>query len=385
MKTTKVLISLPQQLIYGGVQNYVFNLISHMDLTDLEIDVFFSQNIVSSDLAEKFRQHKINLIVGNNIGNNKKINIKNISALMKKNHYDVIHVNTGDLSYTAINMWLAKKYGIKKRIAHSHNAVVSKYKKLKILHLLKNKLDRKIINNRVTNRFACSKVAGYWLFGKTIFEKKGTVQNNGLDPEKFHFNQEDRKNFREKLGIPQNSQVLGLTAYFNAQKNHSYLIKIFAEYLKLNPKAILLLIGDGELKDKIIQQISQLKITDNVIIAPSSAEGHKYYSVMDFFVMPSIYEGLPFVGIEAQLNGLPVLFSDAITKDVSFNENTYFLSNLLEPKIWADKIFSLIKEYPIERRLSSFEITKNNLEKKGYNVKICAEKIRQVYLKNISN
>lgn len=375
----KVLISIPHNLLLGGVQNYILNLVKHLDLTDLTIDIYFSQFNKNSELLKQFTECNVNIIFGNNKDNNRIKNIKNLKSIMKKNKYDVIHINTGDLNYQVINLILAKLYKIKIRIAHSHNAVIPKYKNFKILHKIKAMLCRFLINIFATEYFACSKSAGNWMYGKKRFKKKGKVQNNGIDYYKYKFDPKIRTRIRQKYLFDDNTVVIGLIAYFNFQKNHSYLIDIFNNYNKKNPNSKLLLIGDGELKNQIQEKVEKLKLSNSVIFLESSTFAYEYYSAMDCFIMTSIFEGLPFVGIEAQISGLPCLFSNSITEEVKLNDNVVFLDINHNCSDWSDFIYNKINELQIDRR-ACFDNICEILDNKGYNINQSSKIIRKVYL-----
>lgn len=375
----KILISVPHNLLYGGVQNYVLNILKNMDLSDLKIDIYFSQFNKSSDMFEEFKLKNLKIYFGENNNNNKSQNIKNLKKLMMKNHYDVIHINTGDLSYQVMNLILAKKYNIQKRISHSHNSVVPHYKNLILLRKIKDSIYRLLIRFFSTDYFACSILAGNWMFGKKAFNKKGIVQYNGIELNKFKFNQNIRDQIRNELKIKDDTVVLGLIAYFNEQKNHSFLIDIFEQYHKKNTNSLLMLIGNGELKNEIINKVKQLNLTNYVLFIDPSKNGHTYYNAMDYFLMTSLYEGLPFVGLEAQISELPCILSDRITQEVKISETVSFLSISNTPEYWADYIDNTHKNHKTNRN-SNFEKLSELLTEKGYNIVDSSKIIRENYL-----
>ena len=136
-----------------------------------------------------------------------------------------------------------------------------------------------------------------------------------MDISRFVFDEKKRTEMRQELGI-NNEYVIGHVGRFNLQKNHEYLLRIFKEVRVRVPDAKLLLLGDGELFSSIKKLAEEFEIADSVIFAGVHKDVEDYYQAMDIFVLPSLFEGLPVTGIEAQYSGLPCLFSDEITKEV---------------------------------------------------------------------
>ena len=223
-----------------------------------------------------------------------------------------------------------------------------------------------------TDYCACSVVAGEWKYPKAIVDHKLKVLKNGVDLEKFAFNEETKCEIRKKLAIPEDAFVLGHVGRFSYQKNHEYLIRIFAEVRKRNEHAVLMLIGDGENKPDVKKQIEELHLTDSVRFCGLVNNVNDYMQAMDVFVLPSRYEGLPIVGVEAQAAGLPVITSVNVSEELEISDLVTFLELKEDVSEWADKILS----YEGKAREDASEQIRSH----GYDVQFTADEIEKMYL-----
>lgn len=261
------------------------------------------------------------------------LTIKNI---VKKEKYDCV-LRVGEHSLASLDL-LAAKMGKATRLAQRSSNDHSASKIGTVLHYLFNFMPRKIPNIKI----APSLNAARYTFGKKMCSKNEVnILNNGVDISRFSFSEKIRRDYRQKLQL-KDKVVFGHVGRFSEQKNHSYLIKVFDEIVKKNPDARLLLIGNGELEDKIKQQINDVGISDKVILLGTRADVEKLFMAMDGIIFPSLYEGLPNVIVEAQATGLPCIISDTITDEVILTEDVFRYSIQLEPVIWADKALQMI-------------------------------------------
>jgi len=198
------------------------------------------------------------------------------------------------------------------------------------------------------------------------------VFNNAIDCRDYAFSEAIRQKYRKNLCL-EGSFVLGHVGRFNEQKNHKYLIKIFALYSQIIPDAKLLLVGEGPLKDSIKELVAELKLTDKVIFLGQRDDVNNILMAMDVFLLPSLYEGLPVVGIEAQASGLPCIMSETITKEVAIAD-VYFESIDAEPKAWVSKLLD-INPNDIAKRTNAYKIVGS----KGYDIDKEAEKLYKLY------
>ena len=195
------------------------------------------------------------------------------------------------------------------------------------------------------------------MYGKKAVQSgKITIIPNAIDLEKFAFNPDKRKLLRQKLGL-ENKFVLGHIGRFVYPKNHSFLIDVFAEVVKVKPEARLMLVGDGELRKNIEEKVVSLGLQDKVLFLGNRNDVADLYNAMDIFLLPSHYEGLPVVGVEAQANGLKCLFSDKVTEESKLIDQFEFIS--LNVATWSDEIEgSYIREARTKKcnGLSKFDI-----------------------------
>ena len=291
----------------------------------------------------------------------------------KKEHsdYDVVHLHSSSKNFFVLKE--AKKFGIKTRIAHAHNVGFQTTNKIKII--VGNILKSQLIKN-ATNYFACSKLAGIWLFGEKIVNSdKFRVIHNAIEYDKFVYNENIRKRVRNELDIDENTLVIGNVGRFTNQKNHELMIDIFNEIHKKNNNSKLMLIGIGENEEKTKNKVKSLGVENDVLFLGFKENVNEYLSSMDAFLMPSLYEGLPVVAVEAQASGLPCFMSkDVITDEVKINPNVEFISLNSSAKEWADYILS--------SDLKRIE-TKENFEKAGYIMAQEIKTLEKFYLNEI--
>ena len=224
-----------------------------------------------------------------------------------------------------------------------------------------------------TNYMCCSELAGRWLFGdKEYNEGNVYLLNNAIDIDKFKFNEEMRKKARKELNISEDKLVIGHIGRFVETKNHSFLIDIFREIYKRNNDSMLLLLGQGPKLEEIKEKVRKYNLQDNVLFLGQRNDANRLYQVFDTFLLPSLYEGLPVVGVEAQASGLPCLFSKGVTKEAKVLNTTQFVSLDNSAEVWADKTIQFTGFF--QRVDATNEITKNN-----FNINNEAQKIEIQY------
>ena len=303
----------------GGVEACIMNYYKAIDKTKIQFDFFVEQEsvIINKKDVESMGGKVIIIPSYKNVFKY----MKTLEKLFKEGNYDIVHSNMNAVSVFTLKA--AKKAGIKVRIAHSHST--SNYREF-MKTIIKNIL-RPFSKVYATDYFACSEKAGRWLFGnKTFNEGKVTIIPNAIDIEKFKFDEIKRKEIRKNYNINDNDFVIGHVGRFVKQKNHKFLIKLFYEVKKERPYSKLLLVGDGPLKSKIETMVNKLNLQESVIFCGIQEHTEWYYNAMDCFVLPSLYEGLPVVGVEAQENGLSCFFSKSITKEIIISKECKYLN-----------------------------------------------------------
>lgn len=257
--------------------------------------------------------------------------MKTLKRLMMENRYSVVHAHT--MFNIGWAMLAARHCGVPIRIAHAHSALTNgtDIKKSIYEHIM-----RRLILHDATDLVACGDDAGIRLFGKTAYEKRGKCILNGIEVDRFAFSQEARERIRNELRI-QDTFVIGHVGHLAAVKNQAFLIRLMPQILEKKPNAKLLMLGEGEDREKLEKLICDMKLEDRVILTGNVRNVSDYLSAMDVFAFPSLFEGMPLSIVEVQANGLPCVLSTGVPRDVYF-------SDLLKPfplecsDVWAEAI-----------------------------------------------
>ena len=221
--------------------------------------------------------------------------------------------------------------------------------------------------------FACSTLAGRWLFGETNLH----VLPNGFVTDKFRFDPEGRANTRKELGLD-GKFVIGHIGRFNSQKNHRFLLKVFDEIALQRENAVLLLVGAGPDFDEINALIKEHPYNDRIIVYGETSDTAPMYAAMDVFAFPSLYEGLGIVMLEAQISGLPCVASDAVPTDAIITDKAIRLS-LGDASEWSRRILSMYEDNRAEVYYKYYnEFQKFNIEKNALDLEKIYEKLASV-------
>lgn len=294
---------------------------------------------------------------------------KELKKVLKEGKYKIVHSHINTLS--VFSLFAAKCAGVPIRIAHSHSTTNKKEKKKNLLKQILRPFSKLF----ATDYMCCSELAGRWLFGNKAYDEgKVYLLNNAIDLDKFRYDEKARKEKRKKLGISENTLVIGHVGRFVEQKNHEFLIDIYNEIYKEKEDSVLLLVGQGPLENKIKEKVKKLNLEKNVRFLGQRNDINELYQAFDVFCLPSLYEGLPVVGIEAQATGLLCFFSDDMTRETKVLNSTEFLSLAQGERKWATKIINASEDF--KRKDQNEEMTKNN-----FNIKIEGEKITRFYEK----
>ena len=292
---------------------------------------------------------------------------KELKKVLKDGNYQIVHSHINALSIFPLRV--AKKAGVPIRIAHSHSTSNKKeWKK----NLLKNIL--KPFSKVYSNKYmCCSELAGRWLFGDKEYEK-GTVYllNNAIDLDKYKYNENIRIAKRKEMGIKPSTFVVGHIGRFVEQKNHRFLIDIFNEIHKKRKDSLLLLAGQGPLMEEMKEKVHNLGLDNCVQFLGQRKDANELYQVFDLFLLPSLYEGLPVVGVEAQASGNLCYLSNDMTKETKVLDSTKFMSLENTAEEWANAILKDAKRYKKHN-------TKEEVSKYGFNIEKEAEKLEKKY------
>ena len=321
----------------GGIKSVITNYYSNVDRNKISFDLLIDNNSPIDDYSE------IEAIGGrvckiSTLSNPFKY-ISQIYKLSKENKYDIIHGYVNALN--VFSMFAGKMAGVPVRIAENLSSAHPGEKKTIVKNILKP--FSKIFP---TDLAACSKSCGEWLYGKKDIESgKVRIFNNAISLKKYTYDKELRDNVRNSLGLSDENFVLGHIGRYQYQKNHNFLIDIFDEVYKRDKNSRLLLVGYGDLKEEIFNKINSLGLKDAVIDMGATENIAGLYNAMDVFVLPSFYEGLPVVGIEAQATGLPCVFSTEVTKETGVIPDTKFVELSENKEKWADEILKIRDNY----------------------------------------
>jgi len=281
--------------------------------------------------------------------------------------YRILHGHNG--AFAVYSLYAAKCAKIPVRIFHGHDTNLTRDLKypLKIFCM-------QFMEQNINHRFACGVEAARFYYGdKVVQEGSFRVLPNAIDVDKFVFKENVREYMREKHNL-QNRKVIGHIGRFMHQKNHEFLLNIFAKLHQQVPEVFLVLLGDGELMPAVKRQAQALGIFQDVMFVGNVPNANEWYQAFDMFLLPSHYEGLPVVGIEAQAAGLPVIFADTITKEIAFNEQVKYIRLYSSIDQWTKEIINSLKQ--TERPDNFSLITDNN-----YNIRLEAVKLQKLYQK----
>lgn len=362
----------------GGIETLIMNVYRQIDRSKVQFDFLAHYGKENADYNEEIRAlggriYEMPVIKTTTKTYYGKF-FEYCSALKKffKEHpeYHIVH---GHMTNTAaIYMPIAKKYGqVTHTIAHSH--LTQTQKTVSRLTALGTDVLLKPIRKQATDYFACSEMAALWLFKQEDLDAgRVHIIPNGVHTENFDYSPEKRAAVRRELGL-EDKIVLGHVGRFFPQKNHTYLLDIFSHYHEKHPNAVLLLIGDGELREEMQKKAERLGLGDSVRFMGLRSDVEDLMQGMDLFLMPSLYEGLPVVGIEAQAAGLPLVVSTEITRELNITGQVQFVGLDKSPEVWTAAIDGL---------LDGFErgSTADRLKKAGYDIQTTAAFLQDFYL-----
>lgn len=346
----------------AGLETMLMNYYRNIDRTQIQFD-FLTHRPTRSDYDDEIES------MGGRVYYAPRLYPQNYPAYFSymknffKEHpeYKIMHSHIDSMSY--LPLLAGKKAGVPVRIAHSHNTAIDKDFK----YLLKQYF-RIRLTSAANQYLACGEEAGKFLFGNKQFK----VIPNAVDASKFYYDETVRVKKRRELGYTEKF-VIGHVGRISYQKNHKFLIEIFNEVQKKEPRAVLMLVGVGEKEQEVKEQIKSMGIENKVKFLGNRSDVFELYQVMDVFVLPSLFEGIPVVGVEAQFADLPCFFSDKTPKEVKFNVKSQFLGLDIPAEQWADKI--------LLSKNSERSTGRGDLTDSCYDIKVAHGILEDYYLK----
>lgn len=367
MKKARVLEIIGKRPV-GGVGTVMLNYQTYMDAEKVQMDyLIFGEEAEAFDESVKALGSKVYLypaLSGSQMGRTKAY-LEEFFA-ERAAEYDVVHLHAPNIAFLAFP--IVAKYGIKHRIIHSHATLYAENK----IKAIRNKVLWIMAKGKITDRIGCSKAAGDFLFGKETF----TVLKNAIAYDNYLYDETLRQEVRQREGVA-DKLVIGNVGRFSQQKNQTFLIEIFAKIKELRPDSVLWLVGDGELRSEIEEKIQAFGLKDSVKLFGMVKNTKELYQAMDVMVMPSLFEGLPMAGVEAQASGLPCVFSDTITREVDVVGCPY-LALEESPEVWAKAAIDMARAK--ERRSYPAE-----LDELGFNIKLEAKRLEELYLAKLAD
>lgn len=349
----------------GGIENLLMNIYRLIDRNIIQFD-FLTHRGTKFYFEEEVKQ------LGGKIYRISPVNpffyskyCKELNRFFKEHkEYKIVHAHLNTLSSYVLKT--AKKNNVPIRIAHSHNCNLGDSFIKRLIKIY----SRFILPNYCNYQFACSKEAGDFLFGKK--NNNYFTIRNGINVEKYRLDTTLRTQERSKLNI-NNNIVFGNVGRFTEQKNHMYLLDIFKYINRKNTATKLLLIGDGELSQKIENRIKELNLEKSVILLGMRDDINKLLMVMDVFLFPSKSEGLGIALIEAQASGLQCLASTAIPKEAKVTDLVEFLPLGIDVKIWGEQAIAMA-----QRKRENTQI--NKIKEAGYDIADTVAWLQRFYL-----
>ncbi len=353
------------KMVSGGVESVVMNYYKNIDKDKVQFDFIIDEDSthIPYEEIESMGGRLFLVPPYQNIHSY----IKTLKNIFKSEKYKIVHSHLNALS--VFPLYAAKKSDVGIRIAHSHSTSNNKeWKK----NIMKNIL-RPFSKVNATHYFCCSELAGRWLFGNKVYDNNEVkLINNAINVDKFIYDEHIRNMIRSELNI-EDKFVIGHVGRFVEQKNHTGLIDIFNEIYKIDQSTVLVLVGDGQLLEDIRDKVNSLNLIDVVKFLGVRSDIDKILQGIDVFLLPSLYEGLPVVGVEAQAAGNLCILSSDMTKETKILETTKFFDLSKGAKEWARFILDEYKNF--KRKDTKQEIINSNFE-----IKSEAKKLQNEYL-----
>lgn len=368
MKKIKIL-QFPIANSKGGITHYALENWRWMDKSRFHCD--FATMSKHLDFEDEIRATGSNIFyISCYAEENKERFTDEFRKILAEGNYDVVHLHTKQWKSFLVEE-ICKEYCVSKIIVHSHNTEIDVWNPLKREkeRLLHEQIKRQFKENMATDFWACSDAAADFLFGEQISEQKIKIMPNAIDIDKFAYNPETRKRYREKYGL-QDCFVIGHAGRFAYQKNHEFLVNTFAEVSKKIKNARLVLLGDGELFSEVQNQVKKLNLENRVLFLGKRDDIAGWYQAMDVFCLPSRFEGLGIVLIEAQTSGLKCITSMEVPDETHITENIIYLP--LEQSRWVEEIVNCKNGYS---RMNM----KEQIHAAGYDISAVIKDMERLY------
>lgn len=357
-------INVVTQMNRDGMESRLMDIYRHLDTDKVQFD-FYTFRMEEGQFDQEIQS------LGGRIYYNRPLSIVNVRRrraefadfLGKHPEYKIVHAHMN--AWCGLLLRSAQEAGVPIRIAHSRTSL----EKMTLKNAVKN-ITKLPVNRFATHRFAVSRKAAIWLYGKKVVEQGETeVWPNAIEYDKFQYDMAVRREMRSILNVEKNLVIMHVGNY-RFEKNHLFLLKVFAEVKKRNSSAHLILVGRGDW-DKVRLKAEHLGVIDSLTFTGSRSDVSRLLQAGDVFVFPSLYEGFPGAVLEAQAAGLPCVISDSITEEVCITPLVERISLSLSAEQWAEKI--LVKSNSIR------EPTRDYFRSKGFDINSLVGKLTDFY------
>jgi len=353
----------------GGIETYLLKMNQHMS-DDIVFDYVIEQDSCLHELSIKNRGGKIYYIASRKRHpiQNIRDNIKLLKEL--KGNIGAVYFNLSSLSWIApIRISMKMGYPV---FTHSHNAEFIAANSGMVYRIV-NAINKRRLDRYNITRLTCSKPATDFMFMKP---DNVMMIYNAIKIDNFSFCMEKRLKIRQDLGI-RNEFIIGFVGRLSYQKNPLYLLKILKEVVLERPNVKMMIVGDGDMLEELIKGIATLGLENHTILLGNQPNVNELMHAMDVFVLPSLHEGLPYVGIEAQTTGLQCFFANTVTKEVNVTGNVQFLSLSESAKNWKKEIVSCMDTEQDDRRRWS-----NYMKETNFNIENEARRLENILRAN---
>lgn len=367
----RILEAFGEPVSFGGQESFVMNVLDNMDMTGLSFDMLSPYYCDNEDIVsrmEEYGGHVYTLGCRFRPGGIRNGECKPVRQFLNTHEYDVIHIHSGSNSMLAMLARLASEAGIPDIIVHSHCTGRPGPK-----HAASKILTARSLRKYPTAYCACSRAAGEWRFPEEVCRNELIVINNGIDTDKFRFDEKTRSEMREELGIDAETVLVGCVGRLTYQKNQSFLLDVM-DAVNAGPsedrRYKLILVGEGEDHEMLERKAEKLGLSKDVIFTGAVTNVRAYLQAMDVAAMPSRYEGLAIAVIEAQASGLEILASNGVPEAAAVTDAVTFI-NTFDKYKWAEEVVKKHVRHPEQAELVASH---------GYDIKESADTVRKLYI-----
>ena len=351
----------------AGIETLLMYYYREMDRDQIQFD-FLANKPMPGEYDEEIRSMGGRVFISPGLNPLHFPQYKKFMAEMHQNNPDIkiVHAHNGAMGYFALKS--AKDAGFQIRIAHAHSTRIPPDYKYPLKLVCKH-----LMAGAATDCWGCGRDAGIFYFGKKRWNASGFILHNAIDIQRFRYQPEIRNRIRQLHGL-ENCFVVGHVGRLTPVKNHTRLLEIFASVAQKAPEARLAVIGIGELEQEIKEKTKTLGLQDKVLFLGQMGNVNEWYQAMDCFVMPSLYEGLPVVGVESQAAGLPCFFSDRVTDEILLLPDACRVSLEAGNEEWARRILA-VRQEKSDRAAGA-----DMVRQAGYDIHEESRKLQEIYL-----